>query len=164
MLKPFTESKVAEFENILTKKIRSEKIIAIKGAKKAIERIEKNADYGICYATGSLLKPAKFKLDSIGVDFNENLLIASNTIYERENIVSKAIEKAKEIYAVNQFEKIISVGDGLWDLMTAKNLNIDFIGVGLAHKQLLEENGADFILENLTALDQNTYKLPHMND
>lgn len=148
----FSKSKVAEFEKGLTEKISSEKIKEIKGAKKIIEHIEKNTDYGICYATGSLLEPAKFKLESIGVNYNENLLIASDNIYEREKIVSKAIENAKEFYSVKKFDKIISIGDGLWDLITAKNLNLDFIGIGLTNKKILEENGAELILENLTEL------------
>ena len=39
------------------------------------------------------------------------------------------IDKAKEQYGVAEFEKIVSVGDAVWDLKTAANLNIGFIGI-----------------------------------
>ena len=82
-----SEVKTNKFEKGLTEKISSEVINEIKGAKKLIEHIEKNTAYGVCYATGSLLRPAKYKLESIGINYNEKLLIASDNIYEREKIV-----------------------------------------------------------------------------
>lgn len=148
-----SELKISEFEKGLTEKISSEIIKEIKGAKKLIEHIEKNTEYGVCYATGSLLRPAKYKLESIGINYNEKLLIASDNIYEREKIVSKAIDNAKEFYCIEKFNRIISIGDGLWDLVTAKNLNLEFIGIGLANKKILEENGANLIFQDLTELE-----------
>lgn len=96
------------------------------------------------------MRPAKHKLQCIGINYNENLLVASDTIYERETIVSQAINNAKTYYSVSSFDNIISVGDGLWDLLTAKNLKIDFIGVGLKNKKVLKDNGARLVYEDLT--------------
>ena len=118
-----------------------------------IEFLENKTDFGVCYATGSLRRPAEFKLKSIGIKFKENQLVASDNIHEREKIVSTAIENASEIYNVKKFGRIISVGDGLWDLITAKNLGLEFIGIGFKNKELLIENGAKFVYENLTKFD-----------
>jgi phosphoglycolate phosphatase-like HAD superfamily hydrolase len=61
----------------------------------------------------------------------------------------KAIENAKELYNINQFERIISVGDGLWDLTTAVRLGVEFIGIGNSNKAILLKNGMNHFFENL---------------
>lgn len=147
--KKFTTAKMEAFEKYLTERISSSKVSEILGAKALINRLESQSEFGICYATGSLLKPAQFKLNSIGIGFSEKQLVASNHILERENIVLKAIENAKELYNVSQFERIISVGDGLWDLTTAINLGIEFIGIGNSNKDILFKNGMEYFFENL---------------
>jgi phosphoglycolate phosphatase-like HAD superfamily hydrolase len=63
-------------------------------------------------------------------------------LYSREEIVNSAIEKAKKYYNVDEFQKIISVGDGIWDLKTARNLGIHFLGIR-------DKNLADFKKENI---------------
>ena len=150
---PFSPSKINEFENGLTQRIIREKIKEISGAKQLIEMLEKETDFGVCFATGSLRRPAEFKLKSIGVLFDEMQLVASDKIHEREKIVSKAIENALKYYKIKKVERIISVGDGLWDLLTAQNLGLEFIGIGLENKELLIENGANFVYENLTEFE-----------
>src|SRR5690606_28040849 len=146
----FSESNLIKFENGLTQKISLEKISEINGAKKLLETLENKTDFAICFATGSLRRPAEFKLKSIGVLFDEMQLVASDQIHEREKIVSKAIENASEFYGVEKFDRIISVGDGLWDLLTANNLGLECIGIGSKNKKLLKDNGAKVVYENLT--------------
>ncbi|MDW5289625.1 HAD family hydrolase [Formosa sp. PL04] len=145
----FSEAKVIQFENGLTQKIKYESIHEINGAKKLIELLKHNPNFGICYATGSLRRAAEYKLESIGITFDRKQLVASDDIYEREKIVRKAIDNATEYYNIEKFDRIISVGDGLWDLITANNLGLEFIGIGLANKTELIENGAKIVYENL---------------
>ena len=146
----FSETEVRKFEVLLLNFIQNYQISEVKGAKRTVEQIENDTDFGICYATGSLLKPAKHKLDSIGLKYNCEQLIASNNIEDRENIVLKAIQSAKSFYNAEKFERIISVGDGLWDLQTAKNLNLEFIGIGPKNKEIMIENGMKNYFEDLT--------------
>lgn len=147
---PFSEDKLCEFESGLTQKISCEIINEIDGAKKLIEILENTTDFGVCYATGSLRRAAEYKLKSIGINFDKKQLVASDNIYEREKIVGEAIKFATLYYKAEKFERIISVGDGLWDLLTAKNLGLEFIGIGLINKKVLIENGAEVVYENLT--------------
>jgi phosphoglycolate phosphatase-like HAD superfamily hydrolase len=146
----FTKEKFNRFEKRLTEKLSVQKIIEIVGAKKLIDELSHNTDYGFCFATGSLRRPAEYKLNSVGIPFEEWQLVTSDAIYDREGIVSKAIENASHYYKVPKFERIISVGDGLWDLITAKNLELEFIGVGLTNKGVLIENGAEVVYQDLT--------------
>lgn len=149
----FSENTFSKFESGLTQKISNEKFTEILGAKNLIEVLEKESDFGICYATGSLYRPAIHKLKSIGIEFNNKQLVASDHIYKREKIIEKAIENSADYYNVSKFKRIISVGDGLWDLLTAKNLGLEFIGVGLKNEKLLIENGAEIVYKDLTKFE-----------
>jgi len=137
----FDEFVIESFENYLYEQIGQNEIKEILGSKQIINDIETNTDFGVCYATGSLFKPAKLKLESIGVNFSPMQLVASNAIEEREGIVEAAIKNAQQHYQVEKFDRIISFGDGLWDLKTANNLSLEFVGIGKTNEQLLRENG-----------------------
>ncbi len=147
---PMSEAKRIEFEKGLTKKISRQEINEITGAKQLIGVLENETDFGVCYATGSLRRPALHKLRSIEVEFNKKQLVASDLIFERENIVENAIRNAMEYYTVENFDRIIAVGDGLWDLLTARNLGLEFIGIGVANKEALIHNGAKIVYEDLS--------------
>lgn len=141
--KKFDFSFIESFENRMTELILSlKKVSEIKGAKSVIDYFNCRTDYAISFATGSLLKPAFIKLNQSGIKYNTELVVGSNGIYEREGIVEKAIERAKKFHQVNLFDNIIAVGDGIWDLKTAQNLGLHFVGIGM-------KNYADFAKENV---------------
>jgi len=141
MWQPFSEQKKAQFEKLLSNKMAEEQINETPGASHFIKQASKNTSIAICFATGSLRRPAIQKLQSIGVDFDDQLLVASDRLLKRESIVKKAIEQAKGYYGVSHFDRIISIGDGLWDLKAANNLKVEFVGVGLKNKSALMEQG-----------------------
>lgn len=140
--KPFDEPTKILFEDILYREICKNDTREIEGAADFLKHLSHNTEFGVCFATGSLLKPAVWKLRQAGIDFEPSLLVTANHFEERENIVLKAIENAGEFYAAANFERIISWGDGLWDLKTAGLLALEFIGIGEKHKELLRQNGA----------------------
>jgi phosphoglycolate phosphatase-like HAD superfamily hydrolase len=141
--KKFDLSFIEGFENRMMELIISlKKVSEIKGAKSVIDYFNGRTDYVISFATGSLLKPAFIKLNQSGIKYNKELVVGSNGIYDREGIVEKAIERAKDFHQVNLFDNIIAVGDGIWDLKTAQNLGLHFIGIGM-------KNYADFAKENV---------------
>lgn len=141
--KPFEFNFIEDFESRMTELILElSPVTEIKGAKTMIDYLANETDYAISFATGSLLKPAFVKLNQAGINYEEQLLVGSNGIFEREGIVQKSIEQAKAFYKVDSFNEIISIGDGIWDLKTARNLGIHFIGIGL-------KNYADFEKENI---------------
>lgn len=137
----FDKSVIENFENHLYTLIEENEIKEIAGSKQIINDIETKTDFGVCYATGSLLKPAMLKLERVGINFSPIQIVASNDIEERERIVEKAIKNAQEYYNIEKFERIISFGDGLWDLKTANNLSLEFIGIGEINKKMLTDNG-----------------------
>lgn len=139
--KKFDKKTSQVFENHLYEIISETTINEITGAKNFVNHIENQTDFGICYATGSMYLPAKHKLEKIGLNFTLDLLVASNEIEEREKIVEAAIEKSLKHYKVDRFERIITFGDGIWDLLTAKNLSLEFVGIGKRNQEILINNG-----------------------
>ena len=128
--KKFDFSFIPKFEEKMTTALlQFQKTESIKGANTALNFFMRETNYAICFATGSLLAPALLKLEQAEINFIPDLIEASNTIFTRENIVKSAIEKAKNYFQVTTFEHIISVGDGIWDLKTARNLGIHFLGI-----------------------------------
>jgi phosphoglycolate phosphatase-like HAD superfamily hydrolase len=118
-----------------------QEIEEVPGASQFMKEVKKNKSIAVCFATGSLRRPAIQKLKAIGVDFDNRILVASDRLMKRESIVKQAIADAKKFYNVEGFERIISIGDGLWDLKTAQNLELEFVGIGLKNKEVLLENG-----------------------
>lgn len=146
----FTQEKRIEFEQFLYTGIKKHRLAEIRGAAKLIHGLEQEKNIAIAYATGSLLRPAILKLERIKANYHPAQLVASNDIEEREGIVSKAIDQSKEFYKVDAFDRIISVGDGLWDLKTANKLGIEFIGIGEKNRRIMEENGMQTYFSDLT--------------
>ncbi|MBW1294103.1 HAD family hydrolase [Aquimarina litoralis] len=120
----------------------------IKGAKNLINHF-KDHQIPFCFATGALPKPAFLKLDQCDIWYDERLLATSKTHESREGFVMDAIERAKSFYDTSGFAKIVSLGDGLWDLKTAQNLSLDFIGIGEKNREKLMDNGATQCYPNL---------------
>jgi phosphoglycolate phosphatase-like HAD superfamily hydrolase len=123
------------------------------GAKAFVDTIQQSGDYVFAYATGALKSPAKYKLDETGIFYEEPILIGANGFDTREEIVTAAIKAAKDHYKVNEFEKIISAGDGLWDLTTARNLNLPFLGIGNKNIEKFTAEGAKNCKENWLEID-----------
>ncbi len=146
---PFEFEFIEGFEKEMTKNILElDETVEIEGAGKIINYLNTREDYAMAFATGSLLQPALIKLQHANIWHTENLLLGSNRLFEREQIVTHAIEKAKLYYNKKSFENIIAVGDGIWDLKTARNLNLHFIGIG-------SKNYADFEKENIKIYIEN---------
>jgi len=151
-MKTYSKSLLYEFEEILFSELKkSPQINEIKGAKHCIDSLL-NENFSLAFATGSLPKPAKFKLQQCDIWFKESLIATSEISFAREPFVLQAIQNAKVYFNVNEFDKIYSIGDGIWDLQTAQRLNLDFIGIGERNKEILFKNGCSTHFNDLTML------------
>ncbi|MBL4709194.1 MAG: HAD hydrolase-like protein [Flavobacteriales bacterium] len=146
----FTQEKKNIFEDFLYSKVKQQSFAEINGASELLQQLQQKEDIAIAYATGSLLKPAILKLELINANYHPSQLVASNEIEDREGIVSRAIEQSKKMHQVESFDRIISIGDGLWDLKTAKKLGVDFIGIGEKNEASMEANGMQYHFNDLS--------------
>lgn len=143
--KEFSLDLLHDFEKVMTQyflEFPDSKEVA--GAKAAVDFFINETDYAVCYGTGSLSKPAILKLEQSGVSFAEEVVEVSNSIFTREEIVSSAIQKAKAYHNVDEFEHIISFGDGLWDATTAANLGVHFVGVNTKNVSDFKKQGVKY--------------------
>jgi len=110
----------------------------------------KDHSWSVVFATGSLRFGAVKKLAAVGVDAEEVVLVTASEFRTREEIVREAIHQGSKKFPAAHKHSLISIGDGLWDLKTACNLNLPFIGIGRGVKaKVLTDSGApvfeDFI-------------------
>ncbi len=91
-------------------------------------------------------------MQAAGIEANFPGAFADDAI-SREDIVRTAISRAKETYAQSDFEKIVYIGDGIWDVLTAIQLQLPFIGVENKQKTTLENAGVENIIEDFQDFD-----------
>lgn len=158
--KAFNFELISSFEKVMAEHFLTfENSLEIKGAKQMVDFFINKTNYAVCFATGSLLQPALLKMQQSGVGFVPAVLEASNAILTREEIVSSAINKAKKYYGVPEFKNIISFGDGLWDVTTARNLGVHFVGVNTINtedfkKQKVQYHINDWLDFDLQKMEQ----------
>ena len=87
-----------------------------------------------------------YKLQKIGLKNQDHLIAAANNFLSREEIVNHAISIAEKENNI-KFDKIISLGDGVWDLKTAQNLNLEFIGIGEKNYEFFKEKKQEAYLD-----------------
>ncbi len=131
--RPLKPEDLLRFEELLyqliLEAVRQQPLQEIKGAQKFISLLEMDEEFDVMYATGSFLRPALLKLEQIGIVAKPDTVIAANLLYEREDLIRKAVETAKELYGKSNFAQIIAFGDGIWDYQAAQNTDIDFVGI-----------------------------------
>jgi phosphoglycolate phosphatase-like HAD superfamily hydrolase len=119
-------------------------IAEIAGAAAFVEHL-RNAGWAVAFATGGLRKMSRRKLTAIGVKFADDLLVTASEYVTREELVVQAIEAARIHYAFTP-GRVVSIGDGIWDLKTAAALGLHFLGVGTGSKaEILASAGATVV-------------------
>lgn len=150
----FNEAFIERFENIMVEKLDFLKPFQeIKGVAKALRHLTYKTNYAIAFATSSLNKPALYKLKQIGIPYNDALISHSNTTLKQEDIVKNAIQKAKLLFGVPDFYKIIAIGDHVRDFKIAEQLGLAFAGIGLKYQKELEQANVKVHLKDWTEFD-----------
>jgi len=127
----------------------------IPGASRAIARLSLESEWAVAIATGCWRDSADLKLRAAGIQ-TENVPAAfAEHGLSREVILQTAVSHAEQSYGQSRFERIVSVGDAVWDVEAARNLGIPFIGVGKGDRGLrLRQVGATHVLESYSDYGQ----------
>ena len=136
------------------RKVRPEGFMEVQGARQIVEKLVADENYAVGIGTGGFRKPAFVKLKHVGIDTTHLHMAFANGNYSREDMVNESVSLAKAAH--HDFEKIIYIGDGIWDVRTTRNLGIPFIGV--RHKgdhQALHAEGAYHVISDY--LDQEEF-------
>ena len=140
------------FVRLLTKHCMedSARFDAIRGAADSLRRLRKEANWRVAIASGCWRESAKLKLRAAGIETPDIPAAFSDDGVAREDILRLTIARALAHYRQARFVRIVSVGDGLWDVCAARNLGLAFVGIGSdQHALQLREAGANHVLEDL---------------
>jgi len=138
-----------ELDELLVQGLLNEPPVAeIPGARDTLIALQKRG-IPFAYGTGALPKATAVKMNQTQMPFIEEVLATSVNSISRVGFVKEAIEKAKSYYKKDSFNRIITVGDGVWDLKAAQELQLDFIGVGLKNKEAMLDLGCKVWVEDL---------------
>jgi phosphoglycolate phosphatase-like HAD superfamily hydrolase len=102
----------------------------------------------VALATGGWRLSAQLKLAAAGLDCRDVPLACADDGLTREEIVLEACARAG--FSISTATRVVSVGDGLWDVRTARSLGLRFVGVGHGpHAEALSRAGAGIVLPDL---------------
>jgi phosphoglycolate phosphatase-like HAD superfamily hydrolase len=94
---------------------------------------------------------ARFKLASAGLPVDAFPWASADDALGREDILRTAIRRAGQVYGRDTFEKVVYVGDGVWDGRAAKALGIAFLGIGAGERAgRLVDEGASCVLPDFS--------------
>ena len=122
----------AQFVDDFDRELSLSALTEIGGAGAFVESLPQ-AGWLPVFATGSLRHGALAKLAVLDIDYDPDLLVTASEFRTREDIVGAAITRGREKHGFVP-QRIVSIGDGLWDYFTASALDLDFIGIGVGPK------------------------------
>jgi phosphoglycolate phosphatase-like HAD superfamily hydrolase len=106
----------------------------------------------VAIATGGWGPSARLKLDNARLDVDDSLLSCSDDAYSREEIVQIARRRAEVVHGCS-FDRVVSVGDGVWDVTTATALKLPFVGIAAGERaERLRAAGAATVLSDFSDL------------
>lgn len=118
---------------------------AIAGAEDVFPRLLA-LGWEVAVATGGWEASARLKLSAIGVDHVPLAMASSSDAHTRAEIVSLAVARLGS----SAQGRVVSVGDGVWDVRAAVELEVPFVGVVTgARAEKLRAAGAQAILGDL---------------
>ena len=127
--------------------INADQFIQIPGANSLLLNLQNNSQWCIAIATGCWSPSAQFKIEAAGLPIKDFPAAFSEDGPSREAIVQAAIRRAADWYQQNEFERVVSVGDAVWDIRTAHRLALPFLGIGEDRcAKLLHEYGASHVI------------------
>lgn len=127
----------------------------IAGAASMLRRLNQEPDWRVAIASGGWRISATLKLRVAGIDVNEFPASFADDGISREEILKSAMLKSQQRYQQSHFDRVVSIGDGLWDVRTARNLDFAFLGIGSGGgKEKLERAGATHVLKDFADYDK----------
>ncbi len=143
-----------EYVRLLTEKRRLDPLHSreVPGARAAMERLLADERYALGIATGGWQRPAHLKLRHVGIPSERLPLQGADGRHTREDIIRALLEQVQCLYP--EIDRIVYIGDAVWDVRTTRNLNMAFVGLrwqGDTH--VLETAGARHVITDYLDYD-----------
>ncbi len=119
----------------------------IPGIGEVFSWLRSSKDWAVSIATGGWECSARLKLELAGIQVDGLPFASADDGYTREDILSIAIARARARYRQDGFDRIVSVGDGTWDVIGASRMKLPFIGIaeGPQRERLLQQGARDVL-------------------
>lgn len=125
-------------------------IVPIAGAEQILPTLLQRG-WAVAIATGAWKRAAEFKLDVAGVERTDVPLASSEDGPARVTIIESARALAERRHGVERFSRVVSIGDGVWDVTAARSLGVPFVGVGAGRRaEKLYAEGARVVLADFS--------------
>jgi phosphoglycolate phosphatase-like HAD superfamily hydrolase len=126
----------------------------IDGASALLDHLFASGGWCATIATGGWRMTAHVKLAAARLDRFDLPGAYADDAHSREGIIECAIEEAKKKWDVVSFDRVVSIGDGVWDVLTARRLALPFVGVASGDQAAqLRSLGASTIIESYRDID-----------
>jgi phosphoglycolate phosphatase-like HAD superfamily hydrolase len=101
---------------------------ALAGAADMLSALGAKPDVTLALASGAYERSVLAKLRAAGLELDALARATGSDAVAREEIVTMAVARATA-RAARPFDRRVSVGDGPWDVHTARRLELAFVGV-----------------------------------
>lgn len=132
----------------------NKRTIEIAGAAAAVHAAL-GAGYAVAIASGDWELTARHKLASAGIPFEKLPSAYCDVSHVRTQIMRTALIRARAHYDVREFDRIVYVGDGAWDVKACRELSWPLVGIGReGQAQRLRSLGVSHVRPHYNPLDQ----------
>ena len=127
----------------------------VPGAAQMLSVLRAHPDFECAVATGAWRASALLKTRCAGLAIEDLPLVTADDSPRREEILERAVERARSTYRLSERADAIYVGDGVWDVRAAQAAGLAFLGVGTGlHAVTLRAAGASNVIEDFTDIDR----------
>ena len=125
---------------------------AVPFAKQTIERLLEDERFIVGIATGGWKAPAIVKLNFVNIPVEKLIVTGADGKVSRDDITNETITKARKKH--DNIERIVYVGDAIWDVSTTKNMGLPLIGIRRkGDVEFLSDLGVGLVLKDYEDYD-----------
>ncbi len=132
---------------IENRKLKPTEYKIVPGAKEIITLLINDPLYTVGIATGGWKDPAVMKLNFLNIPTDPLLISGADGKETRQEIIEEVIVKAKRRNA--SFDRIIYIGDAIWDVKTTRDMKIPLVGIRFkGDLETLQKAGVQHVVKN----------------
>lgn len=124
--------------------------VEVPGARDMLRHLEADPDWMVAVATGGWGSSARAKLAGADIAHEALALGCANDAMAREDIMAVAQARSKTANGNKDFERVVYVGDGNWDVKTCAKIAMPLVGMAVkpAIQSRLASQGVSHILND----------------
>lgn len=139
--------------SFLEREYGKEPFESIPGGIECLKELSNDPNWTTAIATGNWEFSGTYKLRSAGYELGNIPVASADDGISRELILQAAHSKAEKAFKTEGFEKVVYVGDWIWDVKAAQALSWGFVGIASGDvEKTIREAGAGHVLPDFFKL------------